>query len=185
MQCRGPGFSQSKRSARNTRGGSGHFHASRVLCAKHRTQQINHLAVIWRVAPPLPKARPVRKNVRVYWVEDPLAGRRLNPGWFWFPAQITWASICTCQPCQLTQYIDLYIHDWRYGYIYIICIMQPHLRKRKRTTLTAEEDADPQEVEDSMRDISAPDDFDLPEEVEGHKTLINTLYHMLITYCVI
>lgn len=62
MQCRGPGFSQSKRSARNTRGGSGHFHASRVLCAKHRTQQINHLAVIWRVAPPLPKARPVRKK---------------------------------------------------------------------------------------------------------------------------
>ena len=69
--------------------------------------------------------------------------------------------------------------------IYIVCIMQPHLRKRKRTTLTAEEDADPQEVEDSMRDISGPDNFDLPEEIEGHKILINTLYHMLITYCVI
>ena len=69
--------------------------------------------------------------------------------------------------------------------IYIVCIMQPHLRKRKRTTLIAEEDADPQEVEDSMRDISGPDNFDLPEEIEGHKILINTLYHMLITYCII
>ena len=117
MQCRGPGFSQSKRSARNTRGGSGYFHASRVLCAKHRIQ-INYLAVIWRVAPPLPKARSVRKKHPGLLGGGSTGWASIEP-WLVLIScwTIAWASICTCQPCQLTQYIDLYIHDWRYGYI--------------------------------------------------------------------